>query len=263
VDKLKHILLAFALTGALYLSTDQISFGQADLVTNGDFTSFTTDPPNPPDRGYTTGAVLTDWTSDGYNFVFVSAHDLGDGTITGSGGNFSLWGAANGADPGNGGVDKLLAPPNGGNIIASDGAYEVGPISQTISGLNANWTYVVSFEWAGAQQSGYTTATTEQWAVSLGSQTQSTAVVNNNAKSFTGWMSQTFDFTATSSSEVLSFLAVGTPNGEPPFSLVGDVTMTIVPEPKITACWTILFVMLIMAGNRAWRWHQSKSSANA
>ena len=85
MDKLKHILLAFALTGALYLATDQISFGQADLVTNGDFTSFTTDPPNPPDRGaglnsaaqgYTTGAVLTDWTSDGYNFVFVSALSL-------------------------------------------------------------------------------------------------------------------------------------------------------------------------------------------
>jgi PEP-CTERM motif len=43
-------------------------------------------------------------------------------------------------------------------------------------------------------------------------------------------MYQTFDFTATSTSEVLSFFANGGPQ-VPPFALLDGVTMNAVPEP--------------------------------
>ncbi len=44
-------------------------------------------------------------------------------------------------------------------------------------------------------------------------------------------MYQTFNFTADNTSDVLSFLAVGTPNGEPPFSLLDGVSVQAAPEP--------------------------------
>ncbi len=77
----------------------------------------------------------------------------------------------------------------------------------------------------------YDGPTTEQWQVSFGSQTQSTPVANNDSHGFTGWMYQTFNFTTDSTSDVLSFLAVGTPTGLPPFSLLDGVTVNAVPEP--------------------------------
>ena len=49
---------------------------------------------------------------------------------------------------------------------------------------------------------------------------------------FSGWMQQTFDYTATSSSEVLSFLTNGTPTGVPSFALLDGVSLNAVPEPS-------------------------------
>jgi hypothetical protein len=126
--------------------------------------------------------------------------------------------------------------------VGADGAYEVGAINQTISGLTALHTYAVSFYWAAAQQAGYGClsnpsnpggCTTEQWQVSLGSQTLTTGVATTgvNQGGFSGWISQTLVFTATSSSEVLSFLALGTPMGQPPFALLDGVSLTATPEP--------------------------------
>ena len=49
-------------------------------------------------------------------------------------------------------------------------------------------------------------------------------------------MHESFTFTATSGSEALSFLAIGTPTGVPPFSLLDGVTMVAaVPEPETWA----------------------------
>ena len=66
--------------------------------------------------------------------------------------------------------------------------------------------------------------------MTLGSQTFTTGTVSVPAKGFSGWMEQTFNYTATSTSETLSFLAIGTPNGQPPFALLGGVDLTVVPE---------------------------------
>jgi hypothetical protein len=106
----------------------------------------------------------------------------------------------------------------------------VGAISQSISGLTVGQTYVLTFYWAAAQQQGFTGATTEWWQVSLGAQTQNTGTFSLASGSFSGWMQQTMYFTATSGTETLSFLAGGTPSGEPPFSLLTDIDMTVVPD---------------------------------
>ncbi len=200
----------------------------SNLVVNGDFETTT----NGPNFQFDNNTVATGWTSTGYNFIF--APGAADTTgATGQFGNLQLWG------PGNGSNNGLPATsPTGGNFAAADGAFDVAPIQQTINGLTANNSYTVNFWWAGAQQSGFTGATTEQWQVSLGSQTQSTVVLNNASHGFTGWQSQSFTYTATSSSELLSFLAVGTPTGVPPFVLLDGVSLNAnssVPEPGTLA----------------------------
>ena len=80
------------------------------------------------------------------------------------------------------------------------------------------------------------------WQVSLGAETFTTPVANYAAHGFTGWMTQTFSFTATSTSETLSFLAQGAPDGLPPTALLTGVSLS-VPEP---ASWSL--VMLGVAG---------------
>ncbi len=173
---------------------------------------------------------VTGWTSTGYNFVFLpgTADKAG---AAGQYGNVSLWG------PGNGSANGLGASPNGGNYLAMDGAFQQGPLSQTLSGLTVGAATTVKFFFAGAQQYGFTGPTTEQFAVSLGNQTINTEILNNVNHGFTGWRSESLTFTATNTTEVLSFLAIGTPNGEPPMSLLDgvSVTDTAVPEPSSLA----------------------------
>jgi hypothetical protein len=210
---------------ALAFLTFGIAAQASNLVVNGGFESTTS---GPGQLGFNTNA--TGWTTTGYNFLFAS----GTADTTGSNGvygNLQLWG------PNNGSANGLPASsPDGGNFVAADGAFQVAPIQQTINGLTPGDQYTVSFWWAGAQQSGFTGATTEQWMVSLGAQTQSTAILSNLSHGFTGWQQQSFTYTATSASEVLSFLAVGTPAGVPPFSLLDGVTLNAsTPEPGTLA----------------------------
>ena len=201
----------------------------ADLVANGGFESTTNGGGQ-----LANNTNATDWTtpapSGSYNFVFTAGSADTTG-VPGQYGTLELWGSNNG------GIDTITGSPNGGNFIAADGAFQVGPISQTISGLTVGAKYIVSFYWAAAQQQGYDGQTTEQWDVSLGGETQDTAVVTNASHGFTGWKFQTFTFTADGTSDVLSFLAAGTPSGVPPFSLLDGVTMNAaaVPEPASLA----------------------------
>ena len=193
---------------------------------------------------------MTGWTSSSpYTFLYTP----GSADTTGSyapslGYNDKLWGPNDGG-PSNG----LDGPqPFSGNFIAADGDPGIStPLSQTVTGLTAGQSYTLSFYWAGAQFTDENAPTTEQWQVSLGGSTQSTAVVNNAAQGFTGWMQTTMTFTADSSSDVLSFLAVG-PGGLPPAVLLGDVSLTpaAVPEPSSIVMVTLGAIGVIGVGLR-------------
>jgi hypothetical protein len=204
-----------------------------DLVKNGGFEMVTPGNHGISQFGYTGGdsaaiTTVADWTTGGYNFIYAPGTADTTGSYTPQfDGYLELWG------PNNGSANGLPATsPDGGNFVAADGAYEVSPIEQTVTGLTVGQQYTLGFYWAGAQQLGFDGPTTEQWQVSLGGETFSTPVLNNASHGFTGWQYQTFNYTATAPSEVLSFLAVGTPSGVPPFSLLDGVSLNAAAVPE-------------------------------
>jgi hypothetical protein len=123
--------------------------------------------------------------------------------------------------------------PDGGNFVAIDGASAYStPLTQMVSGLVVGQSYILTFWQAAAQQKGFDGATTERWQVDFGSQSQLSTLMNNANHGSVGWMSQSMRFTAASTSQLLSFIAVGTPAGLPPFVLLDGVSMTMeAPEP--------------------------------
>ena len=220
----------------------------AVVVQNGSFSSTTS-----TNTGRTTGQIgsftnenITEnnWTAaaGSYFFVFNPSTVNSPGSLGGplaSDGNVALYSPAG-------------ASPDGGNFVGADPDYHNGAISQTIGGLTAGDTYMVTFYYAGAQQVGYSGPTTEGWAVSLGSQTDYTGGNPNGnlsdpSQGFTGWQSADLTFTAsTTGSEVLSFLATGTGGASlPPFALLDGVNITQcmpgVPEP---ATWAMMLLGL-------------------
>ena len=203
----------------------------ANLVSNGNFDQLLVPGYSAEFGDRFPSQQVTGWATNGYNFVFTP----GSADTSGANGEYGflgLWG------PGDGSANGLPATsPAGGNYLAFDGAYATGPLTQTVSGLTPGQRTYVSFYWAAAQQYGYTSSTTEQFQVSLGGDTQSTAVLDNPNHGFSGWRQQVMTFIPTSSSEVLSFLALGTPNGVPPFALLDGVSVSDSPEP---AAWLLL-----------------------
>lgn len=194
--------------------------------------------------GYTSGESVAHWATSGYNFVYVP--NTADSTgATGSAGVVKLWG------PNDGSANGLpTTSPTGGNYVAADGAYQVAAITQSITGLNVGAKVYVSFSWAGAQQYGFTGPTTDNWTVDLGtSPSQVTKTVSLASEGFSGWTNQTFAFIATSASETLSFLATGTPSGQPPFALLANVVVT-APEPAGTALMMSGIAAMVVIGRR-------------
>lgn len=218
---------------ALFFASALLSVAaNANLVQNGGFeqtsvSGSTTLSPN----SAVTGNQVTGWNSfaasgESWNAIFFP----GEATTVGAscdpfcGENSVLWAATE--------------SPDGGNFIAIDGdATVAGEISQMINGLTAGTQYTLSFYFAGAQYVTRTGATTEAWQVDFGDARQMTEVLSNESESFTGWFKSEMQFTATSGSQLLTFLAVGAPVGLPPVSLLDGVSLTEtnrvsqVPEP--------------------------------
>ena len=138
-------------------------------------------------------------------------------------------------------VNFTGSSPNGGAFMILDGDPNfTGPLSQTVNGLTVGQTYQLSFYWAGGELSNRTGYQTIDLTGSFGSSTFATPIVTNHAGSnpgdFSGWQLETFDFKATSVSQVLSFLAAGTPAANlPPVAFLDGVSVVAVPEPGVWA----------------------------
>jgi hypothetical protein len=169
---------------------------------------------------------INGWSSSGgYNFIFAAGTADTTGAMTPwFGAPLMLWGANNG------GANALAQSSNGGYIFGADGDYGVAPIEQWVSGLTAGRQYELSFEWAAAQQAGFYGDTTEAWIVNFGNEVQATGIYALASQSSSNWMNETMTFTASGSNMLLSFLARGTPEGMPPFSLLDGVSLVELPN---------------------------------
>jgi hypothetical protein len=196
-----------------------VASASATPITVGNFATTSTSS-NELSNGSYSGATLTHWSNaaGSYNFVFVP----GDHTANDQyGGTVSFYTA--------GGSGSPYVAPTGGNVVALDSDYGQGSISQTLTGLTVGDLVTLTFDFAGAQQTGFSGASTDYLAVTLGSQTDDTQTLSNASESFTGWNSESLTFTASAASEALSFFAVGTPSGVPSFALLDSVSGTEVP----------------------------------
>ena len=206
--------------------------------------------------------TLAEWTkqsvvsdgSDGFAFVINADADnktagssypnQGGGfpskfTPTAPGGptNIFLWGPDyNG--PG-GPVLNGFTGPTGSSatnkFIGADGDYGASILSQSITGFDPAKNYILSYDYAGAQETGEQGDTEQKWIVSLGGTDYSAPQWINPSKGFTAW--KTFTSAPFSGAglegALLSFTSFGkavTSGSLPPFLLLDNVKII---EPGI------------------------------
>jgi hypothetical protein len=229
------------------------SVSDANLILNGDFVTAAAGGAaiaQELDGPSFTSTYLANWTSTGYSFLFLPGTNAAGGSHSIQyGNNLSLYSATNGGLNGNSWNGQ--GPTATANFIGSDPAYQTGPLQQTVNGLVVGRSYALNFQWAAGQQTGFKGATTEGWTVTLGSQSLSTITVNNASQGFVPWMMMTMTFTATATSELLSFLATGGPPGVPPFALLSSVSMNVIPEPASALLWGCGAIGVLVARRRA------------
>jgi hypothetical protein len=247
---------------AVLLAAPAYAGGSVNLVTNGDFetvnggdgTQISPSLGTQNVAGWAIGARATNPSTPGLGFIFTSGN--GDNPAASSSGVF-VYGPQSGTvtyatstgtytGPDNNGLTAnsgatTTGGTNGGNYLALDADPQVsGALSQTINGLTVGYGYVLQFYWATAELSNQTlTQTTEYIQATLGGQTQSTQTLTTAAAGFDPWRQVTLYFTATSTSEVLSLLAIGAPAGDPPAVLLDAVSLSYVPEPST---WAMMLV---------------------
>jgi hypothetical protein len=222
---MKNWISAASLAIALTVGTG----ANATSFVNGDFSQNT----GTGELGYNTS--LTGWSGNGgYNWVFATGTLDTTGAI-GSYGKLSFWGSNNG------GLNTIGAPTLGGAyVVALDGDFGVQPLTQSVSGLTVGDKYTLTFDVAFAQQYNYNGDTTQHVTASLGGQSFTTADFNLTSHGFSGWNVVTDTFTATATTETLSFLAYGS-QPVPPFTLISGVTFAPAAVPEAST-WAMMLI---------------------
>ena len=232
------------------------SSARANLVLNGDFALTSLSSPGGfiCQSGSACVSNVTDWSST------CNSGGCGNGATVAS---LLFSGTSGSAFNGNIGLASVTDPADSSNYIAIDGdATYTATLSQTIAGLTPGAVYQLQFSQAAAQQNDNSGDTTEQWQVAFGSQTQNSTLMDNPSRSFTAWNAQTMQFTASAASEVLTFMALGTPGGEPPVVLLADVSLIQgVPEPASLALIGGALLCLVGARKRVRQTKQQRTSA--
>ena len=142
--------------------------------------------------------------------------------------------------------------PDGGNWVFSDSDYYNTAITQTINGLNPGDTYNLTFYQGMAQDTEpYITIpgpVNAYWHVSLGASSQDSTMMygDGTTLTFSNWAQQSMSFTATSSSEVLSFFAVGA--GAPPLAFLDGINLEQSSVPEPATIWLAGMCVAMMLG---------------
>lgn len=217
VMRIKSLLLSLSAVAALSAG---FAHAATNLVQNGSFTTVNgaTNSQISAHSQSVPDITVANWTSSdgnngGWNFILASANATNNHAMS---------------------LASFTASSDGGNFIASDPVYHPGTISQTINGLTANTTYTLTFQYALAQQAHWSGSNTDAyWQVGLGGSSQNSSSLSIAQGGFSGWQTASMTFTATSATEVLSFLAKGGTTGAPPFMLLDGVSLvSAVPEPS-------------------------------
>ncbi|HEX5354149.1 MAG TPA: hypothetical protein VFW60_08725 [Rhodanobacteraceae bacterium] len=255
------------LCAAALLAAGSIGFASAttiDVIHNGDFSQTNNGTSVPTQFGtgsggtFTAQQFITDWTgNDGYEIWYPTQ------SAATSDDAYSVWGQGSGRDTGKEMLWGPIPAPNGTlTFVGLDGDQATGvqsSIKQQLTGLTVGSSYTVSFDWGAAQLQSRTGATQSSLLVSFGDHFHySTGFIDNPSGAFTGWNTSSFNFVADSTSDWLTFLAIGTPSGYPPVSLLTNVSVTHnVPEPPALAMFGLgllgLGLLTVFARRRAQR----------
>jgi hypothetical protein len=133
--------------------------------------------------------------------------------------------------------------PDGGNYVMLDGDPNYGSgIQQTVANLKVGQEYAITFYQAAGEQTGFGNAgatANVNWGICFSNATCTTAnasvaptmsFLEDGTSAVTAWNKVTINFTATTVSQTLTFLAEG-PTGAPPFLMLDGVSITAAPEP--------------------------------
>lgn len=140
--------------------------------------------------------------------------------------------------------NSFSGPPGsvpGNKFVGADGDFGASILSQVITGFDTSKNYVLSFEYAGAQETGREGDTFQEWRVNLGGLNFTTPRWTNPSKGFTPW--QTYTSTPFSGAglegQTLSFESWGRAVAEgslPPFLLLDNVQiLETTPPPPPTS----------------------------
>jgi hypothetical protein len=247
--------------GMAFASFATAGSARADLITNGSFTSTTVTGTGGylcvNSGGSTCTSQLSGWTAtcaSGGCTGSRSPSSILVPVVNGVSNNGTAFNSAN-SHPGLYWGPASIASPVGGNVVAIDGDPQyTSVLTQSVYGLVAGNTYTLQFYQASSEEQSASGATTEQWQVSLGGGTaQMSTLMTTASQSYTGWTLQTMNFVANAASEVLQFVALGTPAGAPPVVLLSGVSMVQAPEPAGLALFAVGVAGLAVARRSAGR----------
>jgi hypothetical protein len=238
---------AFALTG---------SAQAANLVVNGEFEQNTL---NLPAQQAALNAATVSGNAVG---VEIDTHFGYAGVVTGwsspsTGSDYNLYffdnATATSGDAASRYPGEQQRPNSNFVARAGGGAFMVldadpgfsGPLQQTVNGLTVGQQYELSFWWAAGELSNRQGYTFSQLTGSFGGDAFATNPFFNShpfnapgfanqTGDFSGWQQVSFNFTAHTTSQLLSFLAVGAPAANlPPVAFLDGVSVRAVPEPAV------------------------------